>query len=35
MYKAKVTVCSEIHTKHTNAMWSHAEILNGTWWYVK
>jgi hypothetical protein len=27
-YKAKVAVCSEIRTKHINAMWAHVELLN-------
>jgi hypothetical protein len=30
-YKAKVVVCSEIRTKHINAMWAPRR----TWWYVK
>jgi hypothetical protein len=35
-YKAKVAVCSEIRTKHTNAMWAPRRIfLCWTWWYVK
>jgi len=27
MHKAKVTVCSEIRTKHTNAMWAPCRIF--------
>jgi hypothetical protein len=27
-YKAKVPVCSEIHTKHINAMWAPRRIFN-------
>jgi hypothetical protein len=35
-YKAKVAVCSEIRTKHINAMWAPCRILEcRTWWYVK
>ena len=28
LYKAKVAVCSEIHTKHTTQSESHVEFLN-------
>jgi hypothetical protein len=35
-YTAKVAVCSEIRTKHINAMWVPCIILEcRTWWYVK
>jgi hypothetical protein len=35
-YKAKVAVCSEIHTKHINAMWAECRICEWqTWSYVK
>jgi hypothetical protein len=27
-YKAKVAVCSEIRTKHINAMWDNVEFFN-------
>jgi hypothetical protein len=35
-YKVKVAVCSEIRTKHINAMWEPCRIFEcWTWWYVK
>jgi hypothetical protein len=35
-YRAKVAVCSEIRTKHINAMWAPRRILERrTWWCVK
>jgi hypothetical protein len=35
-YKAKVTVCSEISTKHINEMWAPRRIFScQTWWFVK
>jgi hypothetical protein len=35
-YKAKVAVCSEISTKHINAMWAPGRIFScHTCWYVK
>jgi hypothetical protein len=35
-YKVKVAVCSEIRTKHINAMWAPRRIFYCyTWWYVK
>ena len=35
LYKAKFAVCSEIHTKHTNSMWSKHRIVEcWTLWYV-
>jgi hypothetical protein len=35
-YKAKVAVCSEIRTKHINAIWALWRITEcWTWWYVK
>jgi hypothetical protein len=35
-YDAKVAVCSEIRTKHINAMWAPRRIVEcQTWWYVK
>ena len=36
VYKAKVAVCSEIHTKHAKLSERHVEFLNvKTLWYVK
>jgi hypothetical protein len=36
MYKAKVAVCSDIHTKHTTPSERHVEFLNvKPWLYVK
>jgi len=36
MYKTKLTVCSEIHTEHLNAINQHVNFLNvKSWWYVK
>ena len=36
MYKAKVAVCSEIHTKHSKQSENHVEFLNfKPWWYGK
>ena len=36
MYKAKVAVCSEIHTKHSKQSEQHVEFLNfKPWWYGK
>ena len=36
MYKAKVAVCSDIHTKHSTQSERHVEFLNfKLWWYVK
>jgi hypothetical protein len=36
LYKAKVAVCSEIHTKHINAAWALPRIFESySWWYVK
>jgi hypothetical protein len=36
MYKAKVAVCSEIHTKHSKQSEHHVEFLNfKPWWYGK
>ena len=36
LYKAKVAVCSDIHTKHTTQSERHVEFLNvKPWWYVK
>jgi hypothetical protein len=35
-YKSKVAVCSEIRTKHINAMWAPRRIFGCyTWRYVK
>jgi hypothetical protein len=35
-YKAQVAVCSEIRTKHVNAMWAPRRIFEcWIWWYVK
>jgi hypothetical protein len=34
--KAKVAVCSELHTKHINAVWETFRIFECySWWYVK
>jgi hypothetical protein len=45
LYKVKVAICSEIRTKHINAMWApciiivhvHSTIIVECqiWWYVK
>ena len=36
MYKAKVAVCSDIHTKHSTQNEHHIQFLNvKLWWYVK
>ena len=36
MYKAKVAVCSDIHTKHSTQSERHVEFLNvKLGWYVK
>ena len=36
LYKAKVAVCSDIHTKHSAQSERHVEFLNvKPWWYVK
>ena len=36
LYKAKVAVCSEIHTKHSKQSEHHVEFLNfKPWWYGK
>ena len=36
LYKAKVSVCSDIRTKHSTQSERHVEFLNvKTWWYVK
>ena len=36
MYKAKVAVCSDIHTKHSMQSEHHVEFLNvKLWWYAK
>ena len=36
LYKAKVAVCSEIHTKHSKQSEHHVEFLNvKPWWCVK
>ena len=36
LFKAKVAVCSDISTKHSNQNERHVEILNvKPWWYVK
>ena len=36
MYKAKVAVCSDIHTKHSTQSERHVEFLNvKPWWNVK
>jgi hypothetical protein len=36
MYKAKVAVCSDIHTKHSTQSKRHVEFLNvKPWWYGK
>ena len=36
MYKAKVSVFSDIHTKHSTQSERHVGFLNvETWWYVK
>jgi hypothetical protein len=35
-YKAKVSICSEIHTEQINAMSAPCRIFEcKTWWYVK
>jgi hypothetical protein len=28
LYKAKVAICSEINTKHTNTVWQNVKFLN-------
>jgi hypothetical protein len=36
LYKAKVAVCSYIHTKHSTQRERHVEFFNvRPWWYVK
>ena len=36
MYKAKVTVCSDIRTKHSTQSERHIEFFNvKPWWYVE
>jgi hypothetical protein len=36
LYREIIAVCSEIRTKHINAMWAPRRIFEcSTWWYVK
>ena len=34
LYREIIAVCSEIHTKHINALWAEDRI-SVSWWYIK
>jgi hypothetical protein len=32
LYREIMAFCSEIHTKHINALWAESRVLD--WWYM-